>query len=471
MLDVGRHPNIELLAYSQVERIEGETGDFRVTVRKKARYVDEEKCTGCGACREKCPTVVPDNFNERLSSRSAIYTYFAQGIPSTHTIDPEYCRQLNGKKCGICQKTCQADAIDFDQKDKRVTIQAGAIIVATGYSVFDPSRIPEYRYRELPNVLTAMEFERLLSASGPTGGHLNRPSDRAVETEIDFLEKKIKKSERLLEKLENKHNRSSAQVFEEYRDKKTEDETYTRWVEKYTDYIKEKESLELLLKKAENFSTATRLAFIQCVGSRDIRFYPYCSGYCCMHSIKEAVIAHEHNPETSSTLFGMDIRAVGKGFEEYKIRGGNQSGITYVRGRVAEIEPGPEDCPVVVYENTWKQTVERKEFDMVILASACSPAEGTNVLSEILGIELDDYGFVKTDVHRPLDTTRPGIFVCGCAHSPMDIPESVAQASSAAARAVQVLTRQLGPVSGKLLRISETGSQTTTPKALSAGGQ
>ena len=128
MLDVGRHPNIELLSYSEVEKVEGQAGDFEVIVFRKKRYVDEDKCTGCGACAEKCPTQVPDAFNEKLGYRSAIYSYFAQGIPSTHTIDPDFCRQLNGKKCGICKKICQADAIDFEQEDSRLTLHVGAMI-------------------------------------------------------------------------------------------------------------------------------------------------------------------------------------------------------------------------------------------------------------------------------------------------------------------------------------------------------
>jgi heterodisulfide reductase subunit A len=190
--------------------------------------------------------------------------------------------------------------------------------------------------------------------------------------------------------------------------------------------------------KAEGFTAAKRLAFIQCVGSRDFRFYPFCSGYCCMHSIKEAIIAHEHGPETTSTIFGMDIRAIGKGFEEYKIRGGNHSNITYVRGRVAEIQAGPDNNPVVIYEDTKERMVKSEEFDMVILATACAPTKGIYELADKLGIELDAYDFVKTSPLSPVDTSRPGIFVCGCAGSPMDVPESVAQASSAAERAAEI---------------------------------
>jgi len=158
-----------------------------------------------------------------------------------------------------------------------------------------------------------------------------------------------------------------------------------------------------------------------------------------MHAIKEAIIAQEHEPETTSTIFGMDIRAVGKGFEEYKIRGGDHSNITYVRGRVAEITEGPDNNPVVTYEDTRERKVKSQAFDMVILATACAPTKGIAQLAEILGIELDQYNFVKTSPLSPVDTTEPGIFICGCAGAPMDVPESVAQASSAAERAAEMV--------------------------------
>ncbi len=440
MLDVGRHPNIELMAYSEVEKVEGEAGDFKVTVRRKARYVDEDKCTGCGACTEKCPTLLPDAFNMGLGERKAIYSWFAQGIPSTHTIDAENCRQLQGKKCGICKKTCQADAVNFEQEDRFVDLHVGAIIVASGYEVFDPAQVHEYRYRDIPNVITALEFERLLSASGPTGGHLDRPSDIAAEAEIAALEKKAKKARKTLEKFEEKFNESSSEFFKRYEGGEYDgDEDRKKWADRYTEYLAVAEPLEDLKEKAEGFTVAKKLAFIQCVGSRDLRFYPFCSGYCCMHSIKEAIIAYEHEPETRSVIFGMDIRAVGKGFEEYKIRGGNQAGISYVRGRVAEITQGPDNNPVLTYEDTRERVVKSEAFDMVILATACVPSRGIAELAEVLGIELDEFGFFKTDVSQPMDTTRAGIFTCGCSHSPMDIPESVAQASGAAARAAQIL--------------------------------
>ena len=165
-----------------------------------------------------------------------------------------------------------------------------------------------------------------------------------------------------------------------------------------------------------------------------------CSGYCGMHSIKEAIIAHEHDPETTSTIFGMDIRAVGKGFEEYKIRSQNSSNVFYKRAKVAEITEAQNRNPVLTYEDTKEQKVKSEEFELVVLATACEPSSSTRPLAEILGIDINEFGFFQTDYKNPLDSTKPGVFICGCANDPMDIPESVAQASSAAARAVQVLT-------------------------------
>lgn len=429
------------MAYSEVENVTGTAGDFTVTVRRKARFVDEEACTGCGACTEKCPSTVPDLFNETHGDRKAVYSWFAQGIPSTHTLDPDHCRVLNGKKCGICQKMCQAGAIDFQQKDRVLELSVGAVVVATGYDVFEPKGMPEYRYNEIPNVVTAMEFERFLSASGPTHGHLDRPSDTLVKKRIAEMEKRKTKSAKGLARLEKKLEGTSEENYLAWKEGRIEegDKDRVQWAEKYAAHLTITAPLETLKQKAELFTTAKRLAFIQCVGSRDLRFYPFCSGYCCMHAIKEAIIAHEHDRDTTSVIFGMDIRAVGKGFEEYKVRGGNNSNISYLRGRVAEIEPGENDNPVVVYEDTAKQLVKTEEFDLVVLSTACAPTAGVKKLADTLSIEIDAFGFFKTDSKKPLDTTREGVFVCGCAHGPMDIPESVAQASSAASRAVQTV--------------------------------
>ncbi|MDD9301130.1 MAG: CoB--CoM heterodisulfide reductase iron-sulfur subunit A family protein [Desulfobacter sp.] len=441
MLDVGRHPNIELMAYCELESLAGEAGDFKAKILKKARYVDADKCTGCGACAEACPTPVLDLYNEGHAHRKAVYSWFAQGIPSTHAIDPDHCRVLTGKKCGICAKKCQAGAIDFDQKDQRVELNVGAVVVATGYDIFDPDKLPEYRYKALDNVITAMEFERFLSASGPTEGHIYRPSDRRIKAQKAAVLKKHAKSAKGLARFEKKYGMDSQAFVQGLEVSHDLAKDKDKWAAKAKNHGRLAEQLKILEEKVSKITTAKKLAFIQCVGSRDLRFYPFCSGYCCMHSIKEAIIAHEHDNDTRSVIFGMDIRAVGKGFEEYKVRGGKGSEITYKRSRVAEITKGDNQSPVLIYEDTTVQKVVKQEFDLVILATACAPVKNAPEVAKILGIDLDPYGFFKTDPANPLDTTREGVFVCGCAHSPMDIPESVAQASSAAARAVQTVIK------------------------------
>jgi heterodisulfide reductase subunit A-like polyferredoxin len=440
-MDVGRHPNIRLLAYSEVEKVEGEIGDFRVTVRKKARYVDENKCTGCGACAEKCPTVTSDAYNLGLGKAKAIYKYFAQGIPSAYTIDSTVCRNFQpGKKCGVCSKICQAGAIDYKMEEKLVELDVGAIIVATGYDLFDARKMPEYGYGRLPNVVTALEFERFLSASGPTHGHVYRLTDLAVMETLPEAEKNHQKAAKGLDRYEKHFAMASDAFYTQYEAGELQDEDHHKWAEQYKVYREATDQRDALKAKVDRIHSAHRLAFIQCVGSRDIRFNKYCSGFCCMHAIKEAIIGLEHDNEAEVYIFGMDIRAVGKNFEEYRNRGANEAGIKFIRSRVAEIIEDKDHGPILVYEDTKERQVRQLPVDLVILATACQPSEGVAKLAGTLGIEMNDFGFIETASYLPLDTSRPGIFVCGCAQGPMDIPESVAQASSAAAMAAQVLS-------------------------------
>ena len=172
MSDAGSHPNIELLTYSQVEEVSGYIGNFKVSIRKKARYVDEEKCTGCGVCQEKCPWKVDSEFDAGLAKRKAIYTPFPQAVPNIPVIDKEHCAYFLKGTCRACEKFCVAKAIDFEQKDQLLEIEVGSIILATGYDVFDPSVISQYGYRRYDNVITGLEFERLSNAAGPTGGQI-----------------------------------------------------------------------------------------------------------------------------------------------------------------------------------------------------------------------------------------------------------------------------------------------------------
>ena len=438
-MDVGRHPKIRLLAYSEIEKIDGEMGNFHITVRKKARYVDEKKCTGCGTCAEKCPTVTSDAYNLGLGKAKAIYKYFAQGIPSAYTIDANVCRQLQGKKCGVCAKVCQAGAIDYKQQEQILEFDVGAIIVATGYDLFDATKIPEYGYGRLPNVVTALEFERFLSASGPTHGHVYRRSDLALMDALPEAEKNRQKAAKSLEQLEKKGGMSSSDFYAKYEAGELQGEEYDKWAEQVKISRAATEKFEAMKAKVDKIEGAHRLAFIQCVGSRDIRFNKYCSGFCCMHAVKEAIIGLEHDKEAEVYIFGMDIRAVGKNFEEYRNRGAG-SGIKFIRSRVAEIYEDKDHTPILVYEDTKERQVKQLPVDLVILATACQPSEGIVKMAATVGIETNDFGFIKTASYPPLSTSRPGVFVCGCAVSPMDIPESVAQASSAAARAAQVLS-------------------------------
>ncbi|HYA42565.1 MAG TPA: hypothetical protein VEF34_14755 [Syntrophobacteraceae bacterium] len=342
----------------------------------------------------------------------------------------------------MCAKTCQAKAIDFEQKDRMVEVEAGAIVIAAGYEVFNPSVIPEYGYGRVKNVVTALEFERLLSASGPTAGHLDRPSELALEKEIEETEKEVRKISGRVKQAEEKQGKDSAWAIEEAK-AGASDPAILDWAKQAESLAQLEAGLAAMHRKKAASTTAKKLAFIQCVGSRDFRFNKFCSSFCCMHSVKEAMIANEHDRAVHSSIFCMDLRAVGRNFEEYKVRGGKQANIEYVRGRVAEITEDEAKNPIVWYESTTDRQVKAQVFDMVVLATACVPSAGTKDLARLAGVELDANGFIRTDPLMPLATTRPGIFVCGCAQGPMDIPESVAQASSAAACAAEVVSGQV----------------------------
>ncbi|MFQ5976448.1 MAG: NAD(P)-binding protein, partial [Candidatus Hydrothermarchaeales archaeon] len=265
LVDTGSHPNIELLTYSEVKKIKGEAGRFKVKVLKKTRYVDVEKCTGCGACVQACVLngKIKDEHNEGMGKRGAAYIPFPQAVPLKATIDPERCLFLTKGKCTQnCIKVCGPEAIDYEIKDKEVELNVGTIIIATGFKLEDPAKKPEYGFGVYDNVITSMQLERLLSPSGPTCGEVERPSDE-------------------------KHPK--------------------------------------------------KVAFLQCVCSRDTNTNIYCSRYCCMQAIKEAILLKEHDKEVEVTIFYIDIRAFGKGYEELYNRGKSEFGIKFVKGRAAEI--------------------------------------------------------------------------------------------------------------------------------------
>jgi heterodisulfide reductase subunit A2 len=346
MIECANHENITLLTYSELAEIKGEVGRFEARIIKKARFVDEEKCVGCGDCATKCPTKVLDEFNAGLGQRKAIYKYFPQAVPSTYVIDPDHCRRFMGKKCGVCEKTCKAKAIEYGQKDREILLEVGAVIMATGFDLYDVSSLGEYGWGKIKNVLTAMQFERMICASGPTMGHVKRPSDG---------------------------------------------------------------------KEPRN------LAFIQCVGSRDVRHKRYCSAVCCMHATKEAILAHEHYPELSSTIFYMDMRAVGKGFQDYIERAKTEYSVEYIRARPGRITENEETLnPVIHYEDTNTRELKTREFDMVILSQALMPAETNAGVAEKIGIDLDGFGFVsrRKTFSTPLQPTEEGFLPAAFASLP-----------------------------------------------------
>jgi len=182
MVSVGQHENIELFTYSEVVEVDGYVGNFKVKIKKKPRYVDSEKCTGCGMCMEKCPTKVISEFNEGLSERKAIYTPFPQAVPNVPVIDAEHCRYLTKGKCRVCEKFCEAKAIDYEQKEEIVEVEVGTIIVATGFKIFDPSVVKRFGYGVYDEVYTSLQFERLNNAAGPTGGKIVMKNGKTPES-------------------------------------------------------------------------------------------------------------------------------------------------------------------------------------------------------------------------------------------------------------------------------------------------
>ncbi len=365
LVATGRHPNITILTNADILGLNGEAGNFEVTLRKRSRYIIEDKCNGCGICAQKCPIEAVDGFNEGMANRGAIYVEYPQAVPLKYKIDRDKCIG-----CGTCYEICKARAIAYDQNDTETKLNVGSIILAPGFEPFDARLKSEYGYGRYPNVVNSIEFERILSASGPYGGFVLRPSDGEIPK---------------------------------------------------------------------------RIAFIQCVGSRDVPLgNSYCSAACCMYGIKEAVIAKEHTPiNLAATIYYMDIRSYGKEFDAYRNRAEEEYGVKFVRSRVAGVTEDSLTNNLLVHY-VKDETPKTDEFDMVVLSIGMLPPKNVETLAKNMGIKLNRHNFCETQGFTPMETSRPGVFVCGAFSEPKDIPESVAQASGAAAKAMSVIAGERG---------------------------
>ncbi len=382
MVEVNQHPKIRLMTYSEVEKVEGYIGNFSVTIRQKARYVDVNKCTGCGTCWNGCPNKrIPNSFDFNLGNRTAIYIPFPQAVPARPVIDATRCIHFKNGKCGICEKNCAAGAINFNDEDKLITEEVGAVVVATGYQLYsigkeqtnpNLSGYGEYGYGKYKDVIDSLQFERLISASGPTGGEPKRPSDGRVPQKI---------------------------------------------------------------------------VFIQCVGSRDnAKGVSYCSKICCMYTAKHTMLYKHKVHDGEAHVFYMDIRSGGKKYDEFVRRAIEQDGALYHRGRVSKIteeEIGGVKKLIVRGADTLTGKPVTVEADLVVLACAMTPTDGATALAQKLSVGYDEYGFLS-ESHpklRPVETNSAGVFLCGACQGPKDIPESVAQASAAAAKVLVMFSQ------------------------------
>jgi heterodisulfide reductase subunit A len=345
-------------------------GNYTVKVRRKTRYVDEEKCTGCGLCQTKCPWKTDSEFDMGLGKRKAIYMPFPQAIPLVPVIDTDLCVYFQKGKCRVCEKFCEANALDFEQTDRIEEIEVGSIIVATGFETFDAERIPRYSYGRLPNVVTSLELERMVNASGPTGGKI----------------------------------------------------------------------------VLEDGSTPERVGIVHCVGSRDVNYNVYCSRVCCMASLKLAHLVREKSGADVYNFY-IDMRAGGKGYEEF-YRRVMEEGTHVIRGRVAVVSASPqvpeeEGHLIVQVEDTLTAVVRRIPMDMVILAVGMEPREDAEEVARLFKISRSADGFFleKHPKLDPVATTTDGVFVVGACQGPKDIPDTVAQASAAAARALAMISK------------------------------
>jgi heterodisulfide reductase subunit A len=367
IVEVKRHPRIETLTCSEIEDLKGYVGNFTAKIKTKASLVDPVRCDGCGLCVEKCPVAVAPQTERTPGKTKAIWIPSPQVVPAEAVIDRDICTHFQDG-CDLCKKVCPRDAIDFDQGDRSMEKEVGAVVVATGFGLYPKEKIGEYGHGKYRDVIDGLEFERLLSVWERQGREIRRPSDGKVPREV---------------------------------------------------------------------------VFIQCAGSRDPEHgMPYCSKVCCMYTAKHARMYKQAVPDGQAYVFYIDVRAGGKGYEEYVNESTKDEGTLYLRGKVARVFEDNGKIMVWGVDTLLGKKIEIAA-DLVVLATAMVPSEGAKDLAMRLKISSDQYGFFS-EIHpkmRPVESPTSGVYLAGCAQAPRDIPETVAHASAAASKVAALFSR------------------------------
>jgi heterodisulfide reductase subunit A2 len=362
-----QHKNIKMLTYCEVTEVKGYVGNFDITIKQKARYVDHDKCNACLACTEKCPGKAVSEWDEGLAKKKAISIPFPQAVPQKPFIDRKSCTFFLKGKCRLCEKICEQKAIDFEQEDELFTVKVGAIIVATGYDLMDTKPLLQYGYGKYPGVYSALEVERLFNSAGPTSGKVTLRDGKEPQS----------------------------------------------------------------------------IAILHCIGSRDKNNYEHCSRVCSMYSLK---FAHLFKEKTSADVyqFYIDIRAAGKGYEEFYNRVIEED-VKFVRGKGARVTESSEEPGrlIVEAEDTLTNKFIRLPVDMVVLSPAIVPREDAKNMARLFNLSTDKYGFFMERHPKlaPLSTMTEGVFIAGVCQGPKDIPDTVAQAMGAAAEALTIVVK------------------------------